>query len=1156
MATNELSNAQMHDYLLIMNQRISNNKTNIADVMNSMNSIQRFLVQKYQSIYLPFLGKIFELLLRLCDDPDVSVRHTASIVLSSTATLILPYQKTMILNFISSHCNKSFQPHALISMLELELKVTLFLTHKVALQLFSESASLFNYCAKSSSEIVAEGFNKLATQIRTFFPEREKRIKLISILAKPKESILSTRWSIKTAAVFAQPDLIEESLKFFKSPFNFLASCQLDSLPEIDFSNANLEEILPFIDLKPTFFFDRLSTPPNNLRELSAYFTCLKSAIPYGVEFSKEILTDPKFKNDPVLYSLQLECFALAALKGTFDHSFIYEIFKEAIKSKAPCSVSALSIVFNVYPSAQLFEMAISLPTASPAMCKSLVIFLTEIDFASLHEDSLIMRNKAIDKLATISHSSYEMVQATMIDRFPLFDCCKTYPLFKRISSEINYFDPAGFRNSLTILSSLTNEECGSEISLLFSNLLEVDQLILYGDVSSLKTFMTMIRRICLKTKDVSFDIPQFIFDLPLLTLRIIIAVLNDDWNESLQPTNHIQNIQYNELLDKAKLNGHLVTILSKQSFVTLLDVRDCAAACVSAVKAKLSLNSRPIKWDDKTLDLLGKKLIAWPSKRTWLLITNSAKSFTTTTSGILSVDPKIALSAALKNPEKFNTAVINGNPGLTSFAVCNGFDVGFEKTQITPELVESMDRIANEFPTIFVEKLQQPENQWLVVFIEHHLNHEVVNAFKNKPFEKWEGPLKFWNRLPLFLSFVCNVDKKWKCKFEPEKCDGYHKFFALRHIRYFSHNGFADYVEIDLNANFVGEKKSKKEESGGNRKISKSKGPNKNEINLKKKDLFYIINGQKIKLEVSDYYEPEMLRGMRCILYSLLRYNTFEQLCSAKKLVRNCQNIVKSVLKFLSSEDCTIECFYDAILLCLEFSIAEQVDVNSALLPFYKLCPFRGYNGLFFSNYLVNKAQSKLSEAPSSLKPILTPTVPNFSSQVFLESELKKLLPIFINCGQVSEINNNSNRMRPLSHLTLFEFIKITEQKFYSFVRYDLVPPISSENLISLKKHIDRYGISMFTIKCLKKWINVDETNEKYKNEIVQLINFVLSYIASYGTYFTDDISHLMRDAMKLNEDVLPVIEAFVLVLQNGPFKKGLEVELKAAKQKYKNYV
>lgn len=1156
MATNELSNAQMQNNLLIMGQRISNNKTNSVDVMNSMNTIQKFLVEKYQSTYLPFLDRIFELLLRLCDDPDVSVRHTASVVLSSTVTLILPFQKSMILKFISDHCNKSFQPHALISMLDLELKVTLFLTHKVALQLFSESATLFNFCARSSSEIVAEGFNNLATQIRQFFPEREKRLKLISILAKPKDSILSTRWSIKTAAIFAQPDLIEESLKFFKNPFSFLASCPFDTLPNVDFSHASLEEILPFIELQPNFFFDRLSNPPENPRELSAYFSCLKATISYGVQFPIEILTNSKFKGDPILYSLQLECFALTALRDNFEHSLIFDVFKDAILSKSSSSVSALSIVFNVYPSVQLFEIAIGLPITSPAMCKSLIIFLTEIDFTSLHEDSMVMLNKAIEKLTAISHSSYEMVQSAMIERAPYFNCGLTYPLFKKISSEINYFDPAGFRNSLTILSVLTNEDCGSEISLLFSNLLEVDPIVLYGDANSLKTFLTMIRRICLRTKNVAFDVPEFIFDLPLLALRIIIAILNDDWNETAQPSNHIQNSQYNELLEKAKSNDRLVSILSKQSLITLLEIRDCAAACVSAVKAKLSLKSKSIKWDEKTIDLLGKKLIAWPSKRTWLLITNSAKSFTTTTAGVLSVDPKIALSAALKNPEKFNVSNINGNPGLTAFAICNDFDIDFEQMKLTPELIESMDSIATTLPTVFVKKLQDPVYQWLVVYIQHHIQHEIVSEFKQKPFEEWNGPIKFWKRLPFFLNLLHKNDNKWVCQYEPDKCDEFHKFFALRNIRYFSNPGFANYVEIDFNSNIQqtdNNKKDKKEKENKNK--NKDKSPNKNEINLKKKDLFYIINGQKVKLEVSDFYEPEMLRGMRCILYSMLHYNSFEQLCSARKLIRNCNSIVQSVIKFLFTEDCGIECFSDALLLCLEFSVAEQADIDPVLIPFLKFCPFRGYNALFFSQYLVNRATSKLSPSPSSLLAVQIPQVPNFSSQIFLESEMKKMLPIFIKLGKISEINNSGNKMRPLSHITSYEFVKYTDQKFYSLVRYNVIPQISNENINSLKKHIDRYGISLYAIKCLKKWIN-ESGNENFQNEIVQLINFVLNYIASYGTYFTAKIDSLMIDAMRLNQNVLPVVEAFVLVLPDTPFKKGLEAGLNAAKQKYKNYV
>ena len=94
-----------------------------------------------------------------------------------------------------------------------------------------------------------------------------------------------------------------------------------------------------------------------------------------------------------------------------------------------------------------------------------------------------------------------------------------------------------------------------------------------------------------------------------------------------------------------------------------------------------------------------------------------------------------------------------------------------------------------------------------------------------------------------------------------------------------------------------------------------------------------------------------------------------------------------------------------------------------------------------------------------------------------------------------------------------------------------------------------------MYAIKCLKKWIN-ESGNENFQNEMVQLINFVLNYIASYGTYFTAKIDSLMIDAMRLNQNVLPVVEAFVLVLPDTPFKKGLEAGLNAAKQKYKNYV
>ncbi|OHS98430.1 hypothetical protein TRFO_35171 [Tritrichomonas foetus] len=1071
MASEELSSAQMQHNLSVMSQRISNHKTNTADVMNAMNSIQKFLIPKHQTAYLPYLERIFEFLLLLCDDSDVSVRHTASVVLSSSVSVILPFQKSMILNFIANHCNKAFQPHALISMLDLELQVTLFLTQKVALQLFSESASLFNYCAKSSSEIVSEGLNMLAPRIRQFFVEKEKRVKLISNLAKPKDSVLATNWSIKTAAIFAYPDLIKVSLKFFSNPFNFLAAIQTDQLPNISFDSATLEELAPFVENDPPHFFNRLSTPPTNLRELSAYFSCLKSSIPYNLNFPVDILTDPRYKSDPVLFSLQLECFALMSLKGTFEHSKIFEVFRDAIFRKTACSVSALSIVFNCYPSVQLFEMAIRLPTSSPSMCKSLILFLTEIEFTRLI-DSHKNLQKAIDKLTIISHSVHEMVHNTLIDRAPMFNCGKTYGLFQKIYSELDYFDPVGFRNSLTLLSILTKNECVSEINSLFINLREVDPSILYGDAVSLTFFLTVIRKICKNCKKI--HIPTFINNLPLLVLRAIIALLNGEWSEHHPTNNH-----FNKLLEKTKANTLLVSVLSKQPLISLLEIRDKASACISAIR----LHCRAC--DEKTLDLLGKKLISWPSKYNWLLISNSAKTLMTTTGGILSLDSKIALSSAIKNPEKFNPSMINGMTSLTAFAICNGFDVDFK---LSVELVKAIDKIATDLPEKFVKKVR---GSWLIVYFKNHLKHELVTEFKQKPYENWSGPKQFWNMLPTFLLRLHIDDPQWVCEFDRKKCDEFHIFFALRNIRYFSHEAFADYGEIDLQT---------------------------------KED----VKKKQIKLKPMAYYEPETLRGMRCLLYSSLHCKTFEKLCLLKRSVKNGSLIIKSVIEFLSSEDCGTDCFADAILLCAELSIAEQSEIDPLISPFLKLAPFRGFNFLY----------SQLMATKNST----TFAVPQINTiNLLLESELKHIISILIKIGQPSLIT-----LRPMSHINSYEVAKSIDQPFFTCSRYSIAPKYSESNENSLKKHIEKYGISIFAIDCIEKWIN--------ENEILQLINFVLNYVSAHGAYYTQKLAHVMGLAMSMHKNILPVVEAFVIVLVDSPFKKALEAEFKTAKTKKKS--
>lgn len=1105
-----------------MTERINNKNTNTFDVMNSMNSVQKFLVPKYQKEYLPYLNKILELLLLLCDDLDVSVRHTASVVLSSSVTVILPFQKSIIVKFIYNNCNKAFQPHALISLLDLELQVTLFLTHKVAYQLFMGSSKLLNYCAQLSSEIVAEGLNKLASKIRLFYSDPEKRKQLISNLAKPKESVLSTRWSIQTAAIFAQPDLIDESLQYFEPYFPFLAATKLRTLPDIDFNEATLDDILPFIEINPPFFFNRLSEVPTNLREISTYFSCLKSAIPYGVEFPLEILTRPDYKSDPVIFSLQLECFALTTLRGVFEHQVIYRVFRDAMSRKVPTAVSSLAIVFNVYPSEQLFDLAMKLPTSSPSISKSLVIFLTEIDFDSLIDSHIILQ-KSIDKLAIISQSTHEMVQSILLEGAPLFNKGNTYPLFQKLYSQVDYFDPVGFRNSMTLLASLTNNNCKMEIESLFVRFKEVDRSIFYGDVNSLMIFLKVIRKICLNVNEIT--IPKFIFDLPLVCLRIIIAILTGEWNDQLQPT-HIQNIQYNELREMAKNCQSLVSILTKQPLISLLDIRDRAAACASALKAKAKIesNKKGKEWDEKTFDLLGKKLIMWPSKKTWLLISNSAKTLSTTTGGVYSLDPEIALSAALKSPDKFKTTMINGDVNLLAFAICNNLDV--DDYKITEELVIAMDRIAVDFPQPFVDKLSEKNVNWHIVFIEKHLDHDLITKFKAIPFEKWKGPPRFWLRLPYFMHLLAK-NQNWICQYKPEKCDKFHNFFALRNIRYFSHNSFAEYAEIDYNEN------TPKKENGV---LKESK-------TLKKQDSYKVISTFIFKPD--DYYEPETLREMRSTLYSLLHYNTFEQLCSLKKMVKNCGSITKSIIKFLTSQECGIECFMDAFLLCLELSVSQHVDLDPILMPYLKYCPFRGYNAVYSSVYMPNRAKTIDTKAQITRE---IPPIPNFSSQIYLDSEVKRLLPIFASISQISLIHNSNNCLNPLSHITSHELIKYTEQKFSIYNRFNIPAQYSKENLASLKKHIEKYGISSFVIATIGNWIKTVTSTE-----IIQLLNFLLNYIANNGTYFTQEVAHLMDDAMKLHKDSMPVIEAFVLVLSESPFKTLLKSAFNENKKKSK---
>jgi hypothetical protein len=112
----------------VLRRRGMNTGPGVSEVMNAMTSLQRILIPKHQSLFLAALPSILDSLLAVCDDKDVSIRHTAGVVLSSSSSVILPFQKSIILSFLAARGKKAFRPHALIAILEMQVKVTIFLT--------------------------------------------------------------------------------------------------------------------------------------------------------------------------------------------------------------------------------------------------------------------------------------------------------------------------------------------------------------------------------------------------------------------------------------------------------------------------------------------------------------------------------------------------------------------------------------------------------------------------------------------------------------------------------------------------------------------------------------------------------------------------------------------------------------------------------------------------------------------------------------------------------------------------------------------------------------------------------------------------------------------------------------------------------------------
>lgn len=704
--------------LIKIKSRIDDKTVPPTEVLTELNSLQRFINPKNLDTYLPMLNTILDILFAIRDDKDVSIRHISSVILDSSVQVVLPFQKSPILQYISMHASDNYSPHALVSMIELSLKVALFLTHSVILDLFAELTHLLEVCSEHSSEIVAENFNRMAPQIRQFVESKEVRLNLIRLLGQPKDSVLSARWGIKTAAIFAYPDLIEDALPYIPQKMYFLANMPKIQIKDIPIG-ATFEEILPFVEQNPNQFTEMLQTPPTDHSQIAPYLLCLKNALPYGFKPSFDLSILTNISREPNISALQYECIALGVLSESFSVD-LKEIFTETI----PSIISAYTICFNKFPSLDFLEAVLVLDTESPVTAKSVVGFLCEVDFTKFPTHV----RRSADKIALIANSGHEMVQKQLCEKCPHFNNGDVYPLYQRFLGNADFFDANSFKNICAILSSMSCPRVDDLTNSFFSILTEIDGDVIWGDVGSLEAFLVSLKRFCMHSRLIR--IPQYIASLPELVLYAIACFV------CAQPPHFLTRIANNFLSQ----NGHkIASILSKQPQSNLLSLRDIAAAAAGALKSQVVM-------DLNSFDALGRKLIPWPSANTWLLLSSSAKAHVETTSGILSADPKIVFAAAQIAPEKLPKVNKNSLPDLIVLAIERGDDIDFE---VDVPLIKAADR-RKVFPQIIADKIT---NSWMAIAIKKHFELDCVKELVKKPFRDWEGPPAFWQMVPYFVA-------------------------------------------------------------------------------------------------------------------------------------------------------------------------------------------------------------------------------------------------------------------------------------------------------------------------------------------------------------------------------------------------------------------
>jgi len=727
-------------------------------LIQALNSIQRNISFPKISEFNFYMNGIFDNLLYLCDEKDVSVRHSASTVFKSIVSFVLPFSKSFILQFISDRCSKEFKPHALVCMVEISLNVTLYLTFKTANELFILLTPLLKFCALSSSEIVSEGFFRISTKIRCFYCDIDMRLSLIKDLSTTKESVLSNRWSIRSAAIFAHPDLVERCISFFNPPFLFLSSLPIVQVPD-SLIGIQYDELLPFVEEYPSRFMHLFESPPDNIRYLSSFLSCLKEIIPHGYSSSNLMSIISQISSDPVIQQNQLECISILNICGNNINPYF------GIKELNYITESALSLSFNMNPSFEVVDTVLESNIDSPLIGKSVVHFLCSIDYRGCMRK---YKNPSIKKIIQISKFKYPIIQDSLIDCLPKFCGGEYQDLFISLLTSIDPCDSLGFKNSFTLLALLSSDKVIDSVNALMSIISEIDPTLYSTDLLSLQSFFDNISVLCRNCSRIR--IPNIIASFSLSTLAIIVSILRNDFNST---SKHLHLSQLYSEINSPELE-FLRQLLERQPLISILELRN--SLCLSIYDQK----SRNSVYDDYILDYFAKKMISWPSSSIWKLISFSSKSLLMTTAGILSIDPEI-VAASINISNDMNSIPLMESDTIKALDMI--YNSNYE-VSLTLGITISIDKLVNSLPNELSSIL---ENQWYIVGMKNNLDSIPVLQFIKKPYHLWNGPHKFWKMLPDFLIQLYRYHS-WRPFFEEELCDSYHKFFAKTHLCLFDH--------------------------------------------------------------------------------------------------------------------------------------------------------------------------------------------------------------------------------------------------------------------------------------------------------------------------------------------------------------------------------